>query len=170
LDNRDHRLKYARHGLAYAQYARKLNPRRVEPYYYEALNLAKMAEVKSRLKMVPTMIAAARKAAEIDEGYANAGPLVFQGKVYLTAPPWPMSVGNVEKAVELLDRAVKIAPIPLNRVFLGEAYYQDEQYNEAKVQIEKALREAGPFDLAPHWRSEAEECLIQINTALRTGW
>ena len=77
--------------------------------------------------------------------------------LYLTAPPWPVSVGSPQKAIQLLLRAVSIAPRPLTRVFLGEAYFEDEQYKRAIEQLERALEQRDA--LTERWRKEAERYL-----------
>lgn len=165
LANREEKLRYALAGLEHALQGRRLDRDRVEPHYYEALNRANVAEAKGSLKLVGPMMAAARMATLIDEAYDNAGPLVVQGKVYLTAPPWPMSVGNTEKAVEMLARAVRLAPTAMNQIFLGQAYYHDEQYARSRKIIEKALQAAGPT-LDPRWRREAHDYLRRLQAEL----
>jgi tetratricopeptide (TPR) repeat protein len=167
LANREEKLRYALVGLEHAIQGRRLVRDRVEPHYYEALNRANVAEAKGSLKLVKPMMAAARKATLIDEAYDNAGPLVVQGKVYLTAPPWPMSVGNTEKAVEMLARAVRLAPTAMNKIFLGQAYYHDEQYVRSRKVIRKALKAAGSR-LDPRWRKEARDYLRRLRAELGT--
>jgi len=153
---------YAVRGVEYARQARSLNERRVEPHYFLALNMAKVAEATSDVHLVKAMVEPARQAAKIDMTYDDAGPLRFLGKVYLTAPAWPVSVGNPDKALETLARAVKAAPVPLNRVFLGQAYYQDEEYEAAEQQLRLALRDARASKLAERWKKEARDYLNRI--------
>jgi tetratricopeptide (TPR) repeat protein len=160
--NKDQQLSYARRGLAHALEAGRIKDDRVESHYYEALNLAKVAEARSSLKMVKPMMAAADRAARIDPAYDKAGPLVFQGKVYITAPAWPVSIGNAERAIDLLKEAVKLAPVPVNRMFLGQAYFHDEQLEAAARELKAALSDSGPDQLEPRWRREAVEYLRRI--------
>jgi tetratricopeptide (TPR) repeat protein len=153
---------FALRGVEYAQRARRLNSRRIEAHYFIALNTAKLAEVTSNVKLIQSMVEPAQKAARIDEKYDDAGPLRFLGKVYLTAPAWPVSVGNPEKAVETLKRAVELAPVPLNRVFLGEAYYLDEEYELAEEHLREALNDGRANRLDDRWRKEAQDYLNRI--------
>jgi len=86
--------------------------------------------------------------------------LVRDGQTYVylvNDSPWPVSVGSPQKAIKLLRRAVNIAPRPLTRVFLGEAYFEDEQYKRAIEQLERALEQRDA--LPPRWRKEAESYL-----------
>jgi len=162
LENREQRAEHAIRGMGYAQEAVKLQDERVEGHYYLALNMAKLAQAKSKLRLVKRMVRVAQRAAEIDPRYDEAGPLVFLGKVYLTAPAWPLSVGDVDKAIEMLERAVKLVPRPLTRVFLGQAYYEDDRDDQARQQIERALKDAKPGEIEPHWREEAKKILAEV--------
>jgi tetratricopeptide (TPR) repeat protein len=164
LDKKDYRLFFAQQGEQYAKRAIELDARRVEPRYYLALNVAKETEATSKLGLIKTMIAEGEAAARLDETYDEAGPLRFLGKVYITAPAWPVSVGSSEKGVELLEKAVKIAPTPLNRLFLGQAYYKDDEPEQAKAELTRALQEAKAVGAAldPRWVKEAEELLRHL--------
>lgn len=162
LANRPQRIEVAQHGAEHARTAISQRNDRVEGHYYLALDLAQIAEAESRLSLIKPMVAAAERAAKINPAYDHGGPLVFLGKVHLTAPAWPVSVGNVEQAISLLERALALAPCPLTRLFLGQAYYEDDREQDARVQLERALREAGPKDLEPRWRAEAKRILDEL--------
>jgi len=153
---------YAVRGVEYARHARSLNDKRVEPHYFLALNMAKVAEATSDVHLIRAMVEPARQAAAINRAYDSAGPLRFLGKVYPSAPAWPVSVGNPEKAIETLELAVKVAPVPLNRVFLGEAYYHDEEYEAAERQLRLALRDPRASKLDAQWKKEAQDYLGRI--------
>lgn len=158
LKNKQQLVEVARAGMAHGETAAKLEPQRVEGHYYLALNMARVAEAKWKITYVKPMVAAGERARKLDATYDHAGPLVFLGKVYLTAPAWPVSVGNTEKAVKLLEEAVKIAPRPLNRLFLGQAYLEEEEEAKAKEQLTLALQ----GKLEDRWRREAQAALKRI--------
>jgi tetratricopeptide (TPR) repeat protein len=162
LKNREQRVETAQRGAAAARRAIALDQSRVEGHYYRALNLAQIAEADSRLSLVKQMVRVAKRSAEIDPAYDGAGALVYLGKLYLTAPAWPVSVGNVEEAITALERALALAPRPLTRIFLGQAYFEDDREAEARAQLERALAEAGPGDLEPRWRTEAQSTLSKM--------
>jgi len=73
-----------------------------------------------------------------------------------------VSIGDREKAVEVLERAVKLAPVPLNRLFLAEAYFHDDEYEKAREILESVLQLPPEQGLAPRWRSEAESYLKRV--------
>lgn len=163
VQDKEQRFAYADGGRQYAERAVKEQPGAVEGHYYLALNIAKMAEARNKLRLLKNAIIAAEAAARIDPGFDEAGPLRFMGKVYITAPAWPVSVGSPEKALEYLQRAVKLSPAPLNRLFLGEAYFHEEEYGKARVELEQALRE-GKGRLHPRWQKEAEDYLQRLKS------
>lgn len=160
LDNKQQRLRYAEAGVGFAERARRANAARVEAHYFLALNIAKVAEAKNKLGLIKSVIEAAQLAGKIDGRYDEAGPYRLIGKVYLTAPAWPVSVGSPERAIETLERAVSLVPAPTNRLFLGQAYYHDEEYEKARTLLEGALKHGNQID--PRWRKEAEEYLRRI--------
>ena len=136
-------VSFALYGQTHARQAMGIRPKRVEPHYYLALNLAKVAEAKRQLALITSLVKVAEKAEAIDPTIDHGGPLVILGKVYLEAPAWPVSVGNIEKAVSYLERAVQVAPIAQNRIFLGQAYYEDDQPKLAERELRAALRQVG---------------------------
>ncbi len=156
------RLELGRQGGRYAREAIRLESKRVEGYYYLAQNVARMAEAMSKLKYLVYFKGKTDIAARIDESYDDAGPLRFLGKLYLTAPAWPVSIGSTEKAVELLERAVELSPVPMNRLFLGEAYFHDEEYEDADKEIRKALALGRKRGLERHWIAEGKKYLQMI--------
>lgn len=162
LPTKQQRLIYARQGRDYAGWATTLEPKRAEGHYYRALNIAKVAEATSDRKKIKAMAAEAEIAARLNPRLDEAGPLRFLGKVYITAPAWPVSIGSSEKAVEYLERAVSLAPTPLNRLFLGEAYYHEEEYDRARKFIQQALRDGKSGALDSRWMGEGQEYLERI--------
>ena len=159
--SKEQSLAYADHGRRFGELAVKEQPHRVEGHYFLALTSSKVAEAKNNLRLIKPAMAAAELAAKISPAYDDAGPLRFLGKVYLTAPAWPVSIGSPDRAVESLERAVKLAPAPLNRLFLGQAYFHEEEYAKARAALEQALRE-GQGKLHPRWRKEAEDYLQRL--------
>jgi tetratricopeptide (TPR) repeat protein len=162
------RHAFALRGIEYANRARRLQQKRVESHFLLALNTARLAEVTSNAKLVSSIMGAAAEAKKIDETYEDAGPLRLLGKVYITAPAWPVSVGSPEKAVEVLKRAVALAPIPLNRVFLGQAYYHDEEYELAEQELRQALNDGRARHMDERWKKEAQEYLNRIAAGANT--
>lgn len=52
------------------------------------------------------------------------GPLRLLGALYLKAPAWPSGIGDLDKALELLEKAVKEHPEhPINHLFYAQALW-----------------------------------------------
>jgi len=169
LHNKQQQAHYGRKGRDLAGRAAILQEKRVEPHYYRALCIGRLAEATNKLKLIKSMMAEAEIAARLDSAFDDAGPLRFLGKVYITAPAWPVSVGSPEKAVDILRQAVTIAPVPLNRLFLGEALFHDEEYEEAAAHLQQALREGKVKGMEPRWREEGLEYLKRIEFKTATS-
>jgi len=162
LQHTDQIVDRATEGMRQARQALRNEARRAPPHYYLALNMAKIAEATSKLGLIKQMVAEAQRAADIDPAFDRAGPLVFLGKVYLTAPAWPISIGDLDKAIRMLERAVEIAPEPTTRIFLGQALFEDGRKREAQQQLERALQDPRADQIEPKWRHEAESLLRQL--------
>jgi tetratricopeptide (TPR) repeat protein len=160
---KEQRMALAHEGMSHARRALALFPKRVEPHYYLALNMGRLAEADRRLSLIKPMVASAKRALAIDPVYDRAGAWVFLGKVLLTAPAWPVSVGDTEKALLALKQAVRIAPRnALARLFLAQALAAEEEYAEAKVQLERVRT----LPLSARWRDEADKVLREVDRAL----
>jgi tetratricopeptide (TPR) repeat protein len=138
---------------------------RIEGHYFLAVALAFDAEDSQELERIEPLVEQAERATTVDASYDDAGPLRLLGKIYLEAPEWPTSIGDKEKAVELLQRAVELSPTGLNRYFLGEALYHDEQLPESHGALRGALEVVGSSSLSEPWRSLAMEYLQEIEMA-----
>lgn len=158
LKNKDQRIRFAEKGMAYAQKARIIEPQRVEAIYYYMLNLAKRVEAKNQLAKIKTLLRLAKEAEAINPNFDHAGPLVFQAKLYLEAPAWPISVGDSEKAIPLLQRALMISKRPLTYLFYAQALIENDENMLAKDALERALS----GKLSPRWRKEANQLLDKL--------
>ncbi len=154
--------RYGQAGEAHAERAVALAADRVEGHYYHALNMAKVAEASKDVERLKPMMVVAKAAADIDPAFDDAGPLRLMGKTYVVAPEWPTSVGDREEAVEVLKKAVSLAPTALNRLFLGEALYHAEEYEKAEAQLMRALKDGRAGGLAARWISEGEDYLRRM--------
>lgn len=77
------------------------------------------------------------KCVKLDEGYFYGGPWRILGRLYDKAPGFPFSVGNSEKAVECLEKAVRLGPkFYLNHLFLADAYVSNRNKAKAKEHLE----------------------------------
>ena len=120
--------------------------------------VSRVPEMQARLK-----IAGARP--ELDQG----GPLRVLGMLYLRAPPWPASVGDLELALELLEQAAQRFPAhPQNHLFHAQALLEDDEQGEAATALTRAQEALAQGDwgaAAPRWRQEIESLRKRLHEA-----
>jgi len=96
----------------------------------------------------------AEKKPETDMG----GPLRGLGMLYLRAPAWPAGVGDLELALEFLERAGQEYPNhPENHLFYAYALEEDDQIDEAREELkraEEAISNGQWGDFSDRWRKE----------------
>ncbi len=140
-----------------------------EACYYFALNqglivqsqgllaLGKLPEIVNALKI-------AQKAESIDFG----GPLRVLGVLYLKAPAWPSGIGDLDKALELLEKCAKKYPtFPQNLIFYAEALIEDDSKEKAAEILDTAYQLAVPeiwgVLYSNKWRAQIDELKKKIN-------
>ena len=141
-DDKTKRQHFSGRGIDYAKAAIELDPKRVEGHYYSGINLGLSASAKlvGAKFMVPSVRDAWKKAMTIDACFDHGGPPRNLGELYAKAPPWPASIGDPDKGVELIGEAIKCAADwPLNNLFLGDAMVAAEKYDEAKKQYQVVI-------------------------------
>jgi hypothetical protein len=86
-----------------------------------------------------TLKKAHEKAPDVDQG----GPGRILAMLYLKAPPWPKGIGDVDRALEILEGLVERHPDhPLNHLFYAQALWQAEE-DGARAAVDRELGEAG---------------------------
>lgn len=162
-DDKTKRAHFAGRGSDYAKAAIDLDPKRVEGYYYSSTNLGLTATTKTigAKFMVPSVRDAAKKAMQLDTCYEHGGPARVLGSLYAEAPPWPASVGDPDKGVEILQQALKCGPdYPQNNLLLGNALVKAERYDDAEKQYQIVLAaQPRPDDqhFLPKWKDMAKK-------------
>ncbi len=135
------REKLADEGVGFAETALKLGGTGDgEVHYYLAANLG--LEVREHITLAINNLARLenelKQAVELSPDLDDSGPLRVLGMLYLKAPAWPNGIGDRDKALDLLVRAVNNHPKhPLNHLFYAQALWDDEG-NEATVNRVKA--------------------------------
>jgi hypothetical protein len=107
--------------------------------------------------------------ATLDPSYHGAAPLRLAGRFFDRAP-WPVHDG--ERARDLLERAVALASIPLNELFLGDALHGLGRTSEAKLHwraAQDAASDASTAHLEPFVRFLAAQRLARWPTPRRAG-
>lgn len=88
----------------------------------------------------------------------RGGPLRALGMLYLQAPAWPLSVGDLEAALDYLERAANEYPdYPENHLFFAYALIEAGRKGEARERLklaDRALAEGEWGDYGPRWRGE----------------
>ena len=102
--------------------------------------------------MLPTIVQTLESAQAIDGAYDQAGPHRVLGRIQCMAPPWPLSEGDLNKSLEHLLLAVKIAPEnSTNHLYLAETLLQlgrtEEAYRELELVLKATRHAIFPKDL-----------------------
>jgi tetratricopeptide (TPR) repeat protein len=98
------------------------------------------------------------------ERFDYGGPARVLGAIYAKAPAPPVAIGDPEKGVQYLKRAVEMSPEhPLNHILLAEAYIADERYQDA----ESTLQQARKLLADPKWAKYHDTWKAQLTTVER---
>jgi len=117
--------KFAKKAYQFASQTISLAPERPEGYYFQSA----AAGIRASMTRSPTLelqkqvAEPATRLQKLNDTYARGGALRILGAMYASAPAWPVGVGDLDEALELLEEAVARFPAEaLNHFFLGEAY------------------------------------------------
>lgn len=156
-----------------AQGAVKLAPDDAQVQYLLALNIGLELEhssIGSASLIIRPFVKTLEKVIELDETVDEGGALRILGALYLKAPPWPTGPGDLDKALELLERAVEEHPEhPLNHLFMAEALLEDENPEEALSSVATADSLMDPekyFWRAERWRTRLTKVEGRVKAAL----
>jgi hypothetical protein len=102
----------------------------------------------------------------------DGGPLRLLGALYLKAPAWPNGVGDRDKALELLEKAVKEHPgHPLNHLFYAQALWDEDdetKLTQVKAEFtlgEKLLDEGNWGYSKASWKKEFDDFQQELTNA-----
>ncbi len=112
-----------------------------EGHFYLGLCMGARALARNMegLALIPRMLAQGQAAVEKDPTVAHAGPHRLLGGIYLRAPAWPLSVGDLDEAIAHLEKATELGPEwPENLLMLAEALVEDDRTDEARAAFDKA--------------------------------
>ena len=141
------RERFASEGVRWAEdYLRASNEENGNVYYYLAVNLgiAIKEHPAIALKNLDRLVSSLEQAVALSPDVNSAGPYRVLGMLYLMAPPWPQGIGDGDKALELLQEAVRRFPdYPKNRIFYAQALWElegEDRKQEILEHLEEALR------------------------------
>lgn len=112
----------------------------IEASYYYGLHLGVFVNKKGlfaigKLPHIEKALITALARPELDMG----GPQRVLGMLYLKAPAWPKGIGDLDKALEMLEQvAQKYPSFPQNSLFYAQALIEDEDYETALEYVKKA--------------------------------
>ena len=143
--NLEKREKFATEGVDFAETAlAQGGGGDGEVHYYLAANLglAVREHITLAMENLGRLESEMKQALTLSPDMDDGGPLRLLGALYLKAPPWPSGIGDLDKALELLEKAVKEHPgHPINRLFYAQALWEDDEANLSRVRAELALGE-----------------------------
>ena len=142
IADKGQRRLYYEQGRQYAQTILQEYPQRVEGHYWLGMHLAGLADV-NRLqgrRLLPQILEELERSAAIDPSYDQAGAYRVLGRIYYEAPGRPISVGDVNKSLDLLKKATTLAPAnSTNHLYLAETLMKLGQKDQAKQELQKVL-------------------------------
>jgi hypothetical protein len=115
--------------------------------------------------MVPVIVKEMKTAASLEAHYDQAGPDRVLGRIYYEAPPWPLSVGDLQKSLRHLRVAVKLAPSnSTNHLFLAETLIKLQKTIQACRQLEQVLSATTHANWAPALKADHRKALQLLKT------
>lgn len=150
-------------GKKYAKKSLELDPDGYLGYFWSGVLIARIGQeegIFSSLSSIKPMREKLEKSIELNPEFGPAYDVLSQ--LYLIAPGWPISIGDIEKALEYQKEAVRLAP---RRVpYLWELYeIYKEIDNESKAEeilveiIDFPLEEAKNKEAAIFYKERAKE-------------
>lgn len=139
----------AKEAWGYADRALKVKPGAFEAHYYKALSIGAYSEAIGILTALSEGIESQfvenlDLALKANEAYDRAGPLRAKGRYYAQLP-WPKR--DREKAVEFLNKAIKLSPEHTrSHLYLAEVYLQAGKPKEAHAAMRKVYSLSPDFD------------------------
>jgi tetratricopeptide (TPR) repeat protein len=146
--------------IALARRAVATAPKQANAHYYLAASLGLFSQLHSAMSQLEEMAREGKRAAELDPRIDHAGPYRLLGSLYGQAPDPPISLGDEEKGLDYLRKAVTTAPDnPENHFRLAELLAAMGQKAEAKHQLEQAFflneTDADPTETLA-WQTQAK--------------
>jgi tetratricopeptide (TPR) repeat protein len=136
--------------------------------YILALNLGLSLRERGldAVAMLGDLVAVLETAAQSPD-QDDGGPLRVLAMLYVHAPPWPVGPGDLEAALDLLQRAVTEFPShPANHLFYAVALLEDGEREKAAAELQLVQTLAEPAlwgEYAVRWRAEAETLRAKVD-------
>jgi tetratricopeptide (TPR) repeat protein len=136
------RRLYYEQGRQYAEKILQEFPQNVAGHYWLGLNLGGLADV-NRLqgrKLLPQILEELERAASINPGYDQGGAYRVLGRIYYSAPGRPFSVGDINKSLDLLQKATALTPSnSTNHLYLAETLLKLGRQDQARKELQQVM-------------------------------
>jgi tetratricopeptide (TPR) repeat protein len=148
-------------------------PGRAEPLVWEGIVLSSYAGAKGGLGA----LSLAKKSRDclleslrLDPSALHGSAYTSLGALYYKVPGWPIGFGDRQKAADFLRKAVALNPQGMDpNYFLGELLYEEGDYSQSLVHLQKALaappRADRPVADAGR-RTEIQALLVKVRSKL----
>ena len=161
---------YYRKGQTYAKMLIHEAPNLTQGHYWLGLNMCGEADACGYMvgrRLLPQIVEQLERALALSATYDQAGAHRILGRIYYEAPAWPMSVGDMQKSLEHLKAAVRLAPDnSTNHLYLAQTLYRLHFRSLAQQQLELVLKctqhAVKPKDLEDD-RQEARRLLAEMS-------
>ncbi|MFC1848666.1 tetratricopeptide repeat protein [candidate division CSSED10-310 bacterium] len=154
-------------GMDNAKKAIAANPNATEGHYYHGSCMGKYGSARGifkSLEFIDPIIEEMNTVLKIDPKHAKA--LTVLGILYRKAPPWPVSVGDIEKSEEFLRRSLLVNPDSVYaHLNLGITFNKQKKWNLAKNEFQKVIDMPFEEDWVPNNKedkAEAKEILMML--------
>jgi tetratricopeptide (TPR) repeat protein len=119
------------------------NPERVDLKIWKAIILSSDAGVINGLSSLGMLKQAKNlllESIEVDANALSGSAYTSLASLYYKAPGWPVSFGSNKKAQTYFAKALEINPAGIDpNYFYGDFLYQQKEYRESQVYLQKAL-------------------------------
>ena len=137
-DDSEDKIFFFNEGVECGKEGIAIDENSVEANFWLAANYGSYGQEKGimqSLALVKPIKETAEKVVSLDESYFYGGAHRVLGRLYHKAPSL-ISIGNIKKAIQHLEKAVEIGPkFFLNRIFLAEAYISTRDKDKAREHL-----------------------------------
>lgn len=151
----DKQVEIFMRGMDYGKKATEVNPNGIEGRYWYGSNMGKYGTARGifkSLEYITPIVQEMEAILKLDPKHYKA--ITVLGILYRKAPPWPVSVGDIDKSEQFLRRSIANFPHSLHsHLELGITYNKLKKWDAAKAEFQKVIDM--PFE--DFWRPENEQ-------------
>lgn len=155
----EQRTRYLNSCIDHSQQAILHDSRSAIAYFFKGLCLGRLGELRGiwgSLTIITPFRENMETAAKIDPAIDRGGPHRALGRMYYKLPV--ILGGDLKKSIDHLRKAVDYGPRYWeNHFFLAESYYENQQYRQARSELQKAMDSASHMDDDPDTKTHAAE-------------